>query len=43
MPNDAELFQNSHAVKQWAIDADTAQKLSTISLALIGQSATPSG
>jgi NAD(P)-dependent dehydrogenase (short-subunit alcohol dehydrogenase family) len=42
VPNDAELFQNSHGVKQWAIDADTAQKLWTVSLALIGQSATPS-
>jgi len=43
VPDDAELFQNSHGVKQWAIDADTAQKLWTVSLALISQSATPSG
>jgi hypothetical protein len=25
VPNDADLFQNSHGVKQWAIDPGTAQ------------------
>lgn len=39
--NDADLFENSHGVKQWAIDPDTAQKLWTVSLDLIGQPATP--
>jgi NAD(P)-dependent dehydrogenase (short-subunit alcohol dehydrogenase family) len=37
VPDDAELFQHSHGVKRWAIDAGTAQKLWTVSLALIGQ------
>src|ERR1035438_1765037 len=37
VPNDADLFQNSHGVKQWAIDPDTAQELWTVSLGLIGQ------
>jgi NAD(P)-dependent dehydrogenase (short-subunit alcohol dehydrogenase family) len=32
VPNDADLFQNSHGVKQWAIDPDAAQKLWTVSL-----------
>ena len=41
VPNDAELFENSHGVKQWAIDSDTAQKLWAVSLNLIGQAATP--
>jgi NAD(P)-dependent dehydrogenase (short-subunit alcohol dehydrogenase family) len=36
VPDDAELFQHSHGVKQWAIDPGTAQKLWTVSLALIG-------
>jgi hypothetical protein len=40
VPDDAELFQNSHGVKQWAIDPGTAQQLWTISLDLIGQPAT---
>jgi NAD(P)-dependent dehydrogenase (short-subunit alcohol dehydrogenase family) len=35
VPNDADLFANSHGVKQWAIDPDTAQKLWTVSLDLI--------
>jgi NAD(P)-dependent dehydrogenase (short-subunit alcohol dehydrogenase family) len=39
VPDDAELFQNSHGVKQWAIDPETAQRLWTVSLALIGQPA----
>ena len=42
VPNDADLFENSHGVKQWAIDPDTAQKLWTISLGLIGQPPTHS-
>ena len=37
VPNDADLFQNSHGVKQWAIDPDTAQELWTVSLRLLGQ------
>ncbi len=37
VPNDADLFTNSDGVKQWAIDPDTAQKLWTVSLELIGQ------
>jgi NAD(P)-dependent dehydrogenase (short-subunit alcohol dehydrogenase family) len=40
VPNDADLFHNSHGVKQWAIDPDTAQELWTVSVDLIGQ---PSG
>ncbi|HEX4214427.1 MAG TPA: SDR family NAD(P)-dependent oxidoreductase [Candidatus Dormibacteraeota bacterium] len=35
--NDAQLFENSHGVKQWAIDPDTARRLWTVSLDLIGQ------
>jgi NAD(P)-dependent dehydrogenase (short-subunit alcohol dehydrogenase family) len=34
VPDDAELFENSHGVKQWAIDPDTARKLWTVSLGL---------
>jgi NAD(P)-dependent dehydrogenase (short-subunit alcohol dehydrogenase family) len=34
VPNDADLFDNSHGVKQWAIDPDIAQKLWTVSLDL---------
>jgi NAD(P)-dependent dehydrogenase (short-subunit alcohol dehydrogenase family) len=41
VPDDAELFENSHGVKQWAIDPDTAQKLWTVSVDLIGRAATP--
>jgi NAD(P)-dependent dehydrogenase (short-subunit alcohol dehydrogenase family) len=41
VPNDADLFANSHGVKQWAIDPDTAKKLWTVSLDLIGRAATP--
>jgi len=40
VPNDAKLFENSHGVKQWALDPDTAQKLWRVSLDLIGQPAT---
>jgi hypothetical protein len=36
VPDDADLFANSHGVKQWAIDPDTAQKLWAVSLDLIG-------
>ena len=42
VPNDADLFENSDGVKQWAIDPDIAQKLWTVSLELIGQPATHS-
>ena len=42
VPNDADLFENGDGVKQWAIDPDTAQKLWTVSLELIGQPATHS-
>ena len=35
VPNDADLFANSHGVKQWAIDLEIAQKLWTVSLDLI--------
>jgi NAD(P)-dependent dehydrogenase (short-subunit alcohol dehydrogenase family) len=38
VPNDAELFDHPHGVKQWAIDPDAAQKLWMISLGLIGVS-----
>jgi NAD(P)-dependent dehydrogenase (short-subunit alcohol dehydrogenase family) len=34
--NDAELFQNSHGVKQWALDPATAQRLWAVSLNLLG-------
>ena len=33
--NDADLFKNGNAVKQWAIDPDIAQKLWNVSLDLI--------
>jgi NAD(P)-dependent dehydrogenase (short-subunit alcohol dehydrogenase family) len=36
VPNDADLFENSDGVKQWAIDPDTAQRLWTVSLDFIG-------
>ena len=42
VPNDADLFANGDGVKQWALDPATAQKLWTVSLALIGQPATQS-
>jgi NAD(P)-dependent dehydrogenase (short-subunit alcohol dehydrogenase family) len=35
VPNDADLFANSHGVKQWAIDPEAAQKLWTVSLDLL--------
>ncbi len=40
VPNDADLFANGDGVKQWALDPATAQKLWTVSLALIGQPVT---
>jgi NAD(P)-dependent dehydrogenase (short-subunit alcohol dehydrogenase family) len=36
VPDDAELFQHPHGVKQWALDPGTAQKLWAVSLDLIG-------
>ena len=42
VPNDADLFEHSDGVKQWAIDPNTAQKLWTVSLELISQPATHS-
>jgi NAD(P)-dependent dehydrogenase (short-subunit alcohol dehydrogenase family) len=36
VPDDAELFQHPHGVKQWALDPDAAQKLWAVSLDLIG-------
>jgi NAD(P)-dependent dehydrogenase (short-subunit alcohol dehydrogenase family) len=36
VPDDAELFENPHGVKQWALDPGTAQKLWAVSLDLIG-------
>ncbi len=39
VPDDADLFANSDGVKQWAIDPDTARKLWTVALVLLGQSA----
>ncbi|MTD57965.1 SDR family NAD(P)-dependent oxidoreductase [Amycolatopsis pithecellobii] len=36
VPDDAELAGNSHAVKQWALDPDTARKLWQVSLDLLG-------
>jgi len=42
VPNDADLFDNGDGVKQWALDPDTARKLWTVSLELIGQPATQS-
>lgn len=41
VPNDAELFDNSHGVKEWAIDPDTARELWTVSLGLIGGNDAP--
>ncbi len=36
VPDDADLFDNPHGVKQWALDPGTAQKLWAVSLDLIG-------
>ncbi|AHH20486.1 putative oxidoreductase, SDR family [Nocardia nova SH22a] len=35
VPDDAELFENSHGVKQWAIDPETAARLWTVSTAML--------
>jgi len=35
VPNDADLFENGDAVKQWAIDPDEAQRLWVVSLELL--------
>jgi NAD(P)-dependent dehydrogenase (short-subunit alcohol dehydrogenase family) len=37
VPDDADLFRNSHGVKQWAVDPGAAQELWLVSLGLIGQ------
>jgi NAD(P)-dependent dehydrogenase (short-subunit alcohol dehydrogenase family) len=37
VPDDAELFQHPHGVKQWALDPGAAQKLWAVSLGLIGR------
>jgi NAD(P)-dependent dehydrogenase (short-subunit alcohol dehydrogenase family) len=34
--NDADLFEHSHGVKEWALDPDAARKLWAVSLQLIG-------
>ena len=39
VPNDADLFQNGHGVKQRVIDPGTAQELWMVSLSIIGQPA----
>jgi NAD(P)-dependent dehydrogenase (short-subunit alcohol dehydrogenase family) len=36
VPDDAELFQHPHGVKQWALDPGAAQELWAVSLDLIG-------
>jgi len=36
VPNDADLFGNSHGVKAWALDPDAARRLWTVSAGLIG-------
>ncbi|MGQ4514679.1 SDR family NAD(P)-dependent oxidoreductase [Streptomyces sp. DW26H14] len=36
VPDDAELFGNSHGVKEWALDPATARQLWTVSLDLVG-------
>jgi len=33
--NDADLFEHSHGVKEWALDPDAARRLWTVSLALL--------
>ena len=37
--DDADLFDNGHGVKQWALDPDAARRLWTVSLNLIGRPA----
>jgi hypothetical protein len=36
VPDDADLFSNSHGVKQWALDPEAARRLWEISLELGG-------
>jgi hypothetical protein len=36
VPNDADLFTNSHGVKQWALDPGDARRLWAVSLELLG-------
>jgi NAD(P)-dependent dehydrogenase (short-subunit alcohol dehydrogenase family) len=36
VPDDADLFTHSHAVKRWALDPATAQRLWAVSSALLG-------
>jgi len=36
VPDDADLFQHPHGVKQWALDPGSAEKLWAVSLDLIG-------
>jgi NAD(P)-dependent dehydrogenase (short-subunit alcohol dehydrogenase family) len=46
VPDDADLFHNSHAVKHWAIDPDAARELWTVSQSLLAQAtgqASPTG
>jgi NAD(P)-dependent dehydrogenase (short-subunit alcohol dehydrogenase family) len=43
VPDDADLFDHPHGVKQWAVDPGTAQKLWAVSLGLLGQPATGRG
>lgn len=38
--NDADLFDHSHGVKEWALDPGAARKLWTVSMNLIGDPAT---
>jgi NAD(P)-dependent dehydrogenase (short-subunit alcohol dehydrogenase family) len=38
VPDDADLFGNSHSVKQWALDPDAARRLWSVSLDLLGRS-----
>jgi NAD(P)-dependent dehydrogenase (short-subunit alcohol dehydrogenase family) len=38
VPNDADLFTNSHAVKEWALDPDAARRLWAVSLDLMAGS-----
>ncbi len=35
VPDDADLFENSHGVKQWALDPDSARRLWTVSETLL--------
>lgn len=35
MPNDADLGQHPHGVKEWALDPDIAERLWTVSTDLL--------